>query len=171
MYYCFWTLEKIFLLWNDLLFQAKLKKKSIENFTVSTIPADGISWIKPFWEPAAAQQNLCPCQHQGSTAEAPRICGSGQLGRRDFLGAAGPGSLPTQLPASPTAPIPRHHKNLGPSSTTICGAQCLSATSILHGTAKDCRPRVWLPAQIFQKILLTFCSHHLCRCPLDCAFT
>lgn len=45
-------------------------------------------------ESAAAQQNLCPCQHQGSTAEGPRICRSGHLRHRDFLRAFPRGSLP-----------------------------------------------------------------------------
>lgn len=74
--------NKRFLLRNDLVSQSKLKQKSIDNVTVSTIPTDGISWIKIFWEPAAAQQNLCSCQHRGSTIEPPRICGSGQPGHR-----------------------------------------------------------------------------------------
>lgn len=105
--------EKRFLLWNELLFQAKLKKKSVENFTVSTIPADGILWIQLPLGIYSCTVKFMSLSASGMQYWSSQDLWLWQLGHRDFP-PRHKSWKSSQAPPFPPAIIPLYQKNPGP---------------------------------------------------------
>lgn len=152
--------EKRFLLWNDLLFQAKLKKKSVENFTVSTIPADGILWIQLFLGIYSCTAKFMPLSASGM-----QYWGSQDL----RLWAAGTQGLPprhkswksSQASPFPPAIIPLYQTKPWPIQGPEQKYVWVFASWTLLWTTKYCLPWLWLSAWIPSKSCI-FLSHHIC---------